>query len=437
MEKPSEPLPAPGAEPAVPAASLWNRDFFLLWQGQTVSQLGNQAFHIAMMSWLLKATGSASLMGLIMFTAMLPGVVLGPVGGTFADRHSRIRIALICDLICGAAVLALAFAMFDSRVERLEPAAVRFVIAMMFVVSALLGILRAFFTPALSAAIPDLVPREKIPAANSLNQISVHGSILFGQAIGGVLLKPLGAALLFLLDGLSFLFAGLCASLIRLPPRAAAPKPAADRPFRQFFQETAEGFRYLWKQPGLRDFTVIASLVNFLGMPIVVLFPFFVELYLKKDLGWYGYLMAAISAGSVGGFVLAGAKPLKGEERRRWITIAMVMAPTLFGVLGFVSNAWAALAVAFLGGVALGVINVYLLAMVQMATPGEVRGRVLSVMMTLSGGLMPIGMVLGGVAGDLTGKNVPLVYAVCGGLALLVASGVFVRRDLREFLTHG
>jgi len=107
MEKPSEPLPASSAEPAVPAASLWNRDFFLLWQGQTVSQLGNQAFHIAMMSWLLKATGSASLMGLIMFTAMLPGVVLGPVGGTFADRHSRIRIALICDLLSGAAILAL------------------------------------------------------------------------------------------------------------------------------------------------------------------------------------------------------------------------------------------------------------------------------------------------------------------------------------------
>src|SRR5688500_1790477 len=123
MEQPSEPLPAPGAEPAVPAgprpARLWNRDFFLLWQGQTVSQLGNQAFHIAMMSWLLRATGSASLMGLIMFTSLLPGVVLGPVGGTFADRHSRIRIALICDLLAGAAMLALSLAMFDPRVERL------------------------------------------------------------------------------------------------------------------------------------------------------------------------------------------------------------------------------------------------------------------------------------------------------------------------------
>ncbi|MEA2560472.1 MAG: transporter, family, macrolide efflux protein [Acidobacteriota bacterium] len=422
---------------AEPAARLWNRDFALLWQGQMVSQLGNQAFHIAMMSWLLRATGSASLMGLLMFTALLPGVVLGPVGGTFADRHSRIRIALICDLLAGAGVLALSFMMFDPRVERLEPAAVRFVIALMFGVSALLGILRAFFTPALSAAIPDLVPRERIPAANSLNQISVQGSSLLGQAVGGVLFQALGAAFLYLVNGLSFLYAALCALLIRLPPRAIVPRPETAHPFRQFFGETAEGFRYLWKHTGLRDFTVIASVVNFLGMPIMVLFPFFVELYLKKDARWYGFLLAAIGAGSVAGFVLAGAKPLKGGERRRWIVTAMILAPLLFGILGVVSNAWAALGVAFLGGVALGVINVYLMSMVQMATPGEMRGRVLSVIMTMTGGLMPIGMVLGGIVGDLTGKNVPLIYAVCGGLGFLVASGVFVRRDLREFLAHG
>jgi MFS family permease len=434
--EPAELSPTPSAGLA-PPARLWNRDFLLLWQGQTVSQLGNQAFQIAMMSWLLRATGSASLMGLLMFTSLLPGVLIGPVGGTFADRHSRIRIALICDLLSGAAVLALSFAMFDPRVERLEPAAVRFVIALMFGVSALLGILRAFFTPALSAAIPDLVPREKIPAANSLNQISVQSSNLLGQAVGGVLYQFLGAAFLYLIDGLSFLFAGVCASLIRLPPRAVAPRPAAAHPFREFFRETADGFRYLWKQTGLRDFTVIASLVNFLGMPILVLFPFFVELYLKKDARWYGFLLAAIGAGSVAGFGLAGARPLKGEERRRWISAAMILAPLFFGILGFVTNAWIALVVAFLGGAMLGVINVYLMSMVQMATPGEVRGRVLSVIMTMSGGLVPIGMVLGGVVGDLTGKNVPLIYGVCGACSLLLTVWLGARRDLREFLASG
>ncbi len=414
---------------------LWNRDFTLLWQGQTISQFGNLAFSFAMMLWLKDATGSASLMGFMMVASLLPGILLGPFGGTFADRHSRIKTALICDLLSGVSVLTLAFCMFDPRVKALEPNAVKFVIGLLFTVSVVTGILRAFFMPALSAAIPDLVPRDKIPAANSLNQFSVQGSTLLGQAIGGLLYQALGAPLLFLVDGVSYLYAGICAAFIRLPPREV--KPASEHPFRDFLKETADGFRYIWGQTGLRDFIGVASLVNFFGMPILVLLPFYVELYLKADDKWYGFLAAMIGAGSVAGFILAGTLNLSGKGRQQAIVIAMVLAPVFFGVLGSVTNPYLALALVFLGGAALGVINVYLMSMLQMATPGEVRGRVMGVVMTLSGGLMPIGMALGGVVGDLTNKNVPLVFGVCGGAALLVTLVGVMRRELREFLATG
>lgn len=425
---------APGKE-SVRTGRLWNRGFFLLWQGQTISQFGNLAFSFAMMLWLKDATGSASLMGFMMFASLLPGILLGPFGGTFADRHSRIRIALVCDLLSGAAVLGLAFAMFDPRVRALEPGAVRFVIGLLFSVSVVTGILRAFFTPALSAAIPDLVPRDKIPAANSLNQFSVQGSTLIGQAIGGLLYQTLGAPLLFLIDGVSFLYAAVCAAFIKLPPRA--PKPASEHPFRHFLKETADGFRYLWSQPGLRDFIAMASFVNFFGMPIAVLLPFYVELYLKADDKWYGFLTAVIGAGTVAGFILAGTLKLTGRSRQKGILTAMVLAPIFFGLLAVVTNTWLAMVLVFLGGASVGVINVYLMSMIQMSTPGEMRGRVLGVVMTISGGLMPIGMALGGVVGDLTHKNVPLVYSVCGGAALLATLVGASRRDLREFLANG
>src|SRR5947209_12481686 len=109
-ETPTAP-PAPAADPAdiadiaAPPARLWNRNFFLLWQGQTVSQFGNQAFAVAMMFWILENTGSASLMGLLMSLSILPGVLLAPFGGTFADRHSRVRILVVCDLIAGLGIL--------------------------------------------------------------------------------------------------------------------------------------------------------------------------------------------------------------------------------------------------------------------------------------------------------------------------------------------
>ncbi|HWM94126.1 MAG TPA: MFS transporter [Thermoanaerobaculia bacterium] len=435
MEQPSDPLTAP-SEPR--PERLWNRNFLLLWQGQTISQLGNQAFSIAMMLWLKQATGSASLMGLLMFTSMIPGVLLGPIGGTFADRHSRIRIALICDILSALAVLSLAFAMFDHRVvDRIDPGAVRFVIGLMFVVATLLGILRAFFTPAFNAVIPDLVPREKIPAANSMSQISIQGSSLLGLSIGGVLFEVLGASVLYLVDGVSFLLAGLCAFLIRMPARQTPRKPATDHPFREFLRETSEGFHFIWQRPGLRDLIVVASVNNFLSMPVVVLAPFYVELYLKSEPRWYGFLMASIIAGSITGYVLAGVLRLSGAARRFWMLTSLLLAPAFFGALGLVRSPFVALGGTFLIGLALGIINVYFMSMLQMAAPTELRGRVLSVVFTLSGALMPVGMLLGGVLGDLTGKNVPLVYGVCSICGVLVVLVGMVRRELREFLASG
>jgi MFS family permease len=111
--------------------------------------------------------------------------------------------------------------------------------------------------------------------------------------------------------------------------------------------------------------------------------------------------------------------------------------PILFALLGFVRDPVLALALSFGNGVALGIVNVYLMSMIKMATPAEVRGRVLGVLMTMSSGLTPLAMVLGGVVGDLTGKNIPLIYAVCGGSSLLVTIWLGTRRELREFLASG
>jgi len=96
---------------------LLNKNFVLLWQGQFVSMLGNQAYAIAMMFWIKHETGSAALVGMIMMASAIPGVLLGPLGGTYSDRHSRKKIIVWCDILSGLAVLTLAFLLFTTPDE--------------------------------------------------------------------------------------------------------------------------------------------------------------------------------------------------------------------------------------------------------------------------------------------------------------------------------
>jgi MFS family permease len=425
-------LPAPEAAmaPATPPGRLWNRDFTLLWVGQTISQLGNPAFNIGALLWMMEKTGSASLMGLLLMASAIPSLLLTPFGGTFADRHSRVRIMIWGDLIAGLAILAFAAALW------LRPDDTRLIIPLLFVVGVTTGIVRAFFSPAVSAIVPDLVPAEKLPAANSLTQLSVQASIFSGQAIGGILYKAFGASLLFAIDGVSFLGAAVCTLFIprdtRPVQRAAAPDA---HPFRRFLAETGEGFRYVWGLRGLRDFLLTVSLLNFLAAPGMVLFPFYVERYLKAGHQWYGFLVSGLSVGTVVGFVLAGAFRLRGAARMQAILGSLLLYPVFFGSLAIWRHPVPALVAVFLGGVTIGYINVFLISMAQASATPEMRGRVMAFIGILAGGLMPLGMAIGGFVGDLTNKNVPLVFATCAGLVLLVVLLLGFRRTCREYLS--
>jgi DHA3 family macrolide efflux protein-like MFS transporter len=412
---------------------LLNRNFVLLWVGQTISQLGNQAYALAVSFWLMEKTGSASLMGLLMTVSNLPGVVLAPFGGTFADRHSRIRIIIACDLIAGIGLLGL------TAIAFLAPERVHLLVTLLFCVAVLLGVNRSFFMPAIAACIPDLVSKPKLAAANSINQFSLQTAVFVGQATGGVLYRLLGAPMLFLIDGLSFFVSAASSMFIRLPEKLRQRDAAKTgrEAFRSFMRDTGEGFQYVWVNRGLRNFVLSVSVINLLIMPVVVLLPFYVSLFLHKDAAWFGFLMAAISVGAVAGFLMAGSLKLQGQARARGILAGLIVLPLIFGTIGFLRVPAAALAGAFLAGAVLGFINVQFAALVQGSTPRELRGRVLGLLNTMTGGLIPIGMALGGFAGDLTHKNVPLVYAVCGALAMVAVLFTASRRESREYLANG
>jgi MFS family permease len=420
----ADPRVGPVCPPVESGPRLLNRNFLLLWQAQLVSQFGNQAFTIALMVWTLETTHSATASGLMMMASVLPLVVLAPLTGTFVDRQrSRLRIITTCDLASGVLVSLLA-AGFMAGPPAWRP-------AMLFAIALLIGVCNAFFDPAVNAFVPDLVPRDRIEAANAFRQSSRQVTVLVAQGLGGILYALLGPAMLFLLDGLSFLFAGATETLIRHTP---VGNPVIRR--QSTISNITDGFRYIAAQPGMTGFLITTSLFNAMLVPMSLLLPVYATEHLQAGVRWYGFLLAAISAGAIAGCALAGATrlTLSGSSRRSLLIGAFAALALALAVAGQIESRWIALAIMFVTGVLSGIINVLVISIEQRRTSEEFRGRVLGLHTMMTRLLQPIALLVGGALADLTGRNVSLVYGICGSVALASVILLAGRRSTREFL---
>ncbi len=412
------------AAPSAPLPKLLNRNFYLLIQAQTVSMVGNQAYAVAMVFWIKHTTNSASLIGLLGMMSGLVEVVLGPLGGTLADRYPRRRLLVTSDVLNGAAVFTVAAMMYFA------PGSTGAILAAIIGASIVAAVTTSFFHPAISASVPDLVPKDQLQPAVSVLQGSFQGSALLGQALAGSLFQWLGAPLVFLLDAITFWFASLSESFIQMPPLRKQEKGLA-----AFKRDTRAGVRYVWTNPGLRSAVLGSSLLNFLIVPVMVLAPFFVEDTLKAGPVWYGYLMAAQGVGSLGGFALAGIWKPAGPVRGRAILWAMIVESAGFGALAFVRSPLVALAFSLADGVVAGFVAVSISAILQVTTPREFRGRVFGLLRSIAGAAAPLGMGLAGIAADILNKNIPLIYGFCGGMMTVTALCLASSRNFRSFVS--
>lgn len=419
------------AVPVQPAERLFNRNLVLLWQGQFVSALGNEAFTIAMVFYLKETTGSATMVGLLLMLSGLAAVITGPIGGTFADRVSRRKILLITDSLSGLAVLVLAGLMLFT------PTAIHWIIPLIFVVTILLAVFSSFFDPAITAAVPDIVPENQVARANSLLQFSLQSAMLLGQGLGGVLYRLLSAPFLVLFNGLSFLFSAFTELFIHIPqPSIARESTSVRNAMARFSAELLEGLRYVWGKPGLRGLVVISALSNSFMAPIIVLLPFYIEDVLLATPDWYGFLLAGYSVGTMLGFVLAGAAGYTGRNRARAMIISMLLEAALIVALALTSSRLPALVFTSLAGLASGFSMVYLTTLLQITTPSAIRGRVFGLLGTIAGSLTPLAAGIAGLVADLIGGDIPLIYQVCGAIIVLLTLLLAASSAIRRFMAY-
>jgi DHA3 family macrolide efflux protein-like MFS transporter len=401
------------------ADKLLNKNFVLLFQGQFVSQLGSYIYFVAIVFWIKHATDSATIVGLIAMVATIPGILLGPFGGTFADHFSRKKIIVIGDIINGLTISSIAALLFFS------PESTDLIITLLFIEAVINGTVMSVFRPAIAAAVPDIVPEKSVDTANGLLQSSVQIAMLFGQTIGGVLFQILGAPIVMLIDGVTYLFSALSESFISIPQKKQEESESWSAAFQKFKSDTWEGVRHVQEAEGLKGLFIVIALINFFVAPFGVLLPFFVEDTLGSTPAWFGYIIGGMAVGSIIGSIAAGALSIAPKHKGKVVIGALTMLATGFVAFANSSGPLVALLILAVVGIAAGIVSVLITSVIQLSTPTEIRGRVFGLLGTLSAGLMPVSLGLAGVIADALDRNIPLIY-VASGLCLLALMPVLI-----------
>ena len=401
-----------------PKEKLWTLSFLILWQGQFVSTLGDAVYSIALGFWVLSATGSTALMGLLMATSTLPGVLVSPFAGVLIDRSNKKRLFILMDILRGISIVFLAAAAYKGLIA----------VWMVFAAGIVLSVCGAVFNPGIQSIVPDLVPRSKISNANSVFSTISVGSNMIGNVAGGFLYQLLGAPALFLIDGLSFLFSGASLPFVKIPKNRLKTK-------KHFFADMAEGFRYMWNQKGLRFILAIAAVLNFFAYIGIVLFLPLFQSTPTLGAGKYGIAMACFMAGALAGFMLLSilsAKP--ANNLKLYIVCDIVFEAAIIIAVNQPSFALMLILIV-LAGFSNSIVNVLLISTVQASTPQEMRGKVMSFMNMLTQGLTPFAMALGGVLGGVF----PIRLVISGAflVTFLVTIPSYFSKPFRQYITAG
>jgi MFS family permease len=389
---------------------LRHRDFALLVGGSVVSLLGDGFFFLAL-TWLVYSISNVPTALAVTGAAFsLPNVIFVLVGGALSDRMDRRRLMIGADLLRAAAIGGMAALSISGAVE----------IWQLVVLIAFVGVGNAFFNPASSAIVPDLVPDEQLPAANAL--AGLYRPLLarlIGPAVGGFVIAAFGPGPALAVDAASFLVSAAAVLAIRTRP-ARRPVTTA-HPVRQTIAEVREGFRYARSVPWIWA-TLIAAMISllvFLG-PMEVLVPYLV----KNRLGLGADAMGAVFAvGGVGSIVTSVLVGNLGMPRRR-VTVmyaAFALGIALLAGFGLMTELWHALALTFvlMGVFELG--QVIWTTMLQQLVPRDLLGRVSSLDWLISTGLVPISFALTGPVADTIGPETTIIVAGLAGAALFFA----------------
>lgn len=381
---------------------LRHRNYRLFFTGQLVSLMGTWITNVTQ-GWLVYSlTHSPLLLGLVSFCGQIPVFFFAPFGGMISDRLDRRKMLLATQILACGQSLALAILTLTGIIQ----------VWHIVCLALLQGFINAFDVPVRQGMTVDMVGRDDLRPAISLNSMMFNMARVVGPPVAGILIALAGAGFCFSLDAASYAAVIVCVALMRFAPRPA-------RHHAQPLRAVRQGFAYAWRTREIRVSLMLIALCSAFGASYIPLLPAFARDVLHQDSRGLGFLYGAVGAGALmGGYALARIPD-------RHLLATPVLAAFGFGValIAFSQShlywlSWlllmpTAFCLMLLGGSTNSII--------QLVARDEMRGRVVALYAMGFMGMMPWGsLILGTVAEHLgTALAVTLGGVICLGTAAI------------------
>ena len=416
------PTPTPGirprSNPGAPGGgrrrgfpAFGYRNYRLYFAGQLVSVTGTWMQLLAL-AWLVVAgrEGSAVQLGLVSVCQFAPILLFGLPAGVVADRIPRRTLLMLTAILSGLQAGALAVLVATDTVQLWH----------VYLLALGLGVVNAFDMPARQAFVSEMVDKADLMNAVALNSALFNAGRVVGPGLAGLLLATYGSALCFGINAASYLTVITALFLIRVAPSERAADGSG-------VERLREGLRYVRGTPAVLMPIVLIGFVATFGMNFNVWVPILAREEFAVGARGFGILMSSMGVGS-----LLGALTLAyfGRQPHRRLMIGCALALGLFeGVLALAGAISAPFVVAMplMAGIGFAVTTTMALAntTVQTTAPDDLRGRVMSVYMTVFAGTAPFGSVVAGATANWGGA--PLSVALGGAVTLLAAVAIGAR----------
>jgi len=401
---------------------LGDRNFRLLFSGQTISTLGD-AFYLVALPWIiLNNGGSPQELGVVLTFYGIPRVVAVVLGGFLSDWIGARRVMLLSDIARTLLIAVLALLVMGGHVS----------LFWLTLLVAGFGLFSGLFLPASYSIMPAILPRGQIQAANALNSASLQLATLVGYAVAGLIVARVQPGVALAVDAISFVASVLSLALMRTRVAGVSETPVQQTPAPVDHSE-AERLpfgRFLLTSRLFQITLLIITLTFFAsGGTLGVALPVFAHSVLIVGANGYGVMLAVFAVGElIGGLVAGGMGKL---PRRVFVILLLQIAQGLtFVALLVCGNLPSATVVLGLSGLLKGLINVMYFSVVQEFFPRHLMGRIWGVISLATFGLYPVSVAVGGI---ITQRSGPQEVFVAAGVLLILAALVGLSyREMRD-----